>query len=408
MRVLSINNNRIILNKNPNYKTVSVGVFLNMGSKFEQGEESGISHFIEHMLLTSNLKYHKTSTRQIVEDLGGFINAFTTKEFTCIHGKVISEYSEILVEILIDIIKYPAFKQEDIEREKNVILNEIQSFNNNGMHVCQQKILKNLFKGHPLSNEILGNRDSIRKFNREQLIEYYLETLNREIVICITGDFDEERIIDIINKKDIFNSKKNITPRQFNKVIYSNFNIIKYHSNLGNYISFALPGYSYHEIDTVYLSFLTCILGYGSTSLLNRILRDEMGLIYNLNAYLHTYNEGGALIISTTSNFASNIDRIISIFGEVIERLKNRGLDKKDFDRVHSIIKSQILFKTENPHDIMLELGRNELLGINNNRSIVDYNNLNKTMENLKEITYEYFCDFLKNSLSNLFLITDY
>lgn len=71
------------------------------------------------------------------------------------------------------------------------------------MHVCQQKLLKNLFKGHPLSNEILGNRDSIRKFNREQLIEYYLETLNREIVICITGDFDEERIIDIINKDDV-------------------------------------------------------------------------------------------------------------------------------------------------------------------------------------------------------------
>ncbi|EJW14583.1 putative zinc protease YmxG [Paenibacillus alvei DSM 29] len=260
---------RLILDNMPSSTSVSIGFFLKMGSKYENKSNSGISHFIEHLLIKQ--EKNGAPVVEMLEDNGVSINAFTTKEYLCVYSKCLPEYCIRVTNILLNnILLNPQFIEVHLETERKVIQSEIARYQDNFYETVQSNLIRTMFHGHPLSMDILGYEDNIKEFTTTDLEQYYDEHFStEEMVISISGnvnrDMQVEKIKNIISnirkKQKIINVRfQNLLSRQPRKSFTG--------GHIKNFFCFGYPTISYLHKDIVKLLTLVQILGIGSRSVL--------------------------------------------------------------------------------------------------------------------------------------------
>ena len=192
---------RVIAQPLMHFKSVSIGVWIKTGSACETDEENGISHFIEHMFFKGT---ENRSAKQIAADMdkiGGQINAFTSKECTCYHAKVMSEKIVNAIDVLSDIVTHSLFDPAEIEKEKGVVIEEINMSNDNPEDLAHEMMSVTYFTGNPLSKTILGPADNIRKITRQKIIKYLdVHYFPENMVISVAGNFEENFLLDQLEK----------------------------------------------------------------------------------------------------------------------------------------------------------------------------------------------------------------
>lgn len=314
---------RVVTERIEHLNSISVGVMVQNGSRNETNDVNGISHFIEHMFFKGTNKRTSKEVMEDIENVGGQINAFTSKEATCYYIKALNTHLNLSLDVLSDILLNAKFDPDEIEKEKGVVIEEINMSQDSPEDVLDDLHSKVTFGENPLGNPILGTIQLVKSFTREKILDYINEKYTPyNSVISICGNFDEKELKDLIEKYfGSWKSKKEYNPNYSNVTIqidsgYAKKEIEQLHISLG------LQGMPYGEEDNYSLVLLNNVFGNGASSILFQKVREELGLCYSIYSYLQPFQEIGTLNIyaALNKNYVDKalevIDRELAIFSE--------------------------------------------------------------------------------------------
>src|SRR5437588_9198875 len=193
---------RVVTEQMPHVRSVSLGIWIGTGSRRESPEENGISHVIEHMVFKGTANRSAEDIARSVDSIGGGLDAFTSKEMVSYNTKVLDEHLPLAFDVLADLVRNPLFREEDIEKEKGVILEELKMEVDNPEYLLHEIFSSNFWKDHPLGKPIIGTKDTVRKFDREMIHEYYRRYYSpSNILITAAGNLDHERLVELARER---------------------------------------------------------------------------------------------------------------------------------------------------------------------------------------------------------------
>lgn len=363
-KMLKLNNGlRVALEHIPYVSSVSVGVFIESGSRNEQKNNNGICHFIEHMLFKGTKKRNAKQIAETIENVGGQINAFTSKEMTCFYTKSLNTHLEICLDILSDMLLNSKLSEEDIEKEKSVIAEEINMSEDSPEDILIDLHSKAIWGNDSLSLPILGTKESIKAFNSKELKDYmdsYYIPENSVISIC--GNFDMDNINSLINKYfGNWTMKKNSTvitnysyPEILKTNLYKNKDIEQLHISLG------LPGVPMGSNDIYPLLILTNILGGGASSILFQKLRENMGICYSIYCGMSSMKNTGIINIYIGLTPSQAINAIQTIKEQIL-LFVNTGINEIQLHNAKEQLKGNYILGLESTSSRMFSNGKSTL-----------------------------------------------
>lgn len=357
---------RLIGERLPNFHSVTAGIWVGAGSVTETKEENGISHLIEHMLFKGT---EKRSAKQIsvdVDNIGGQINAFTSKECTCYYIKVIDEKLGEGLEILTDLFCNATLLPEELDKERNVVLEEIAMSNDNPEDAAMDLISSTYFNGCSLSKTILGPAENIRSFTRDDLKSYmdrYYTASN--IVVAVAGNFDVDKLRDCLNSLFVSMNRKKLqipafadcngfTPRKDGFEV-SDRDIEQVHLCMG------MPCFDQKDKRKYALNILNNVVGGSMSSRLFQKIREEMGMAYSVFTYPALYSSTGMYGVYA-GTMAGNTEQVAEMIIAELKKVKENGITEEEFAQSREQLKGNLILSLESTSSKMSAIGKAMIL----------------------------------------------
>ena len=377
------------------------GLIINTGSRDEQDNEHGMAHFIEHVIFKGTQKRKTWHILSRLEDVGGELNAYTSKEETAIYASFLIEDFERALELLHDITFHSIFPEKELRKEKEVIIDEINSYKDNPAELIIDDFEELVFNDGPMGRNILGTAQSVRSFTRENIIRFIQNNYHTDqMVLCMVGNMDSVKFLKIVNKyfgKEAPNYRQSQRPPT---TVYKPASVHKELDTFQSHITLGNIAYDLENPRRLGLSLLSNLLGGpGMNSRLNMALREKNGIAYNIESIYSPYYQTGVFSIYFGTD-RQNIDRSLRITRRELARLRDKKLGQMQLHKARRQLKGQITIANENKENLMLNIGKSFLL-YNKVDSMADlYKKIdNLTASDLLEIANEIFDD---NQLSYL------
>lgn len=342
----------VILKEDHTLPLCSIQVWLKVGSVYEglpsQGNNYGISHFLEHLLFKGTKKYGIGEIAKIIESSGGRINAGTGKDFTVIYFNVPKESVEIALEIAADILQNATFLPEEIERERLVILEEIKRQDDDPDSVLWNLFNEKIFSSTPYCRRIIGTTETISKISREDLINYYQTYyVPNNASLVIVGNIETNKILPFIKEKFEPLPKKELpaTPH-LEEITKENFFFTEKKPVQQALLLSGFLGPTVESEDQYALDLLATILGEGRNSRLNKNLREEKELVFSIGSAYLTQKGSGLFIISARLE-PEKVDQVIEEIYQELQNLQKDGINDKELSRAKTLIENNWLFANE-------------------------------------------------------------
>jgi len=359
---------RIIGERIEHVRSVSVGLWLGAGSQYENADEGGVSHFLEHMVFKGT---KKRTARQIAEEMdavGGQLNAFTAKECTCFYAKVVDEHLPLAMDVICDLVTGPVFDETELEKEKGVVLEEISMAEDTPEDVVHELIMTAYYGDQPVSRPILGTEESVSGFTREDLLRYWKRMYRpQNAVLAIAGHYDWEKVQDMVREHlgawspEGFEKKPCVTNPVKPTTLTREKDIEQVHICLG------FPGQELgHPLSYEY-SIFNSVFGGAMSSRLFQKIREDSGLAYSVYSYPNAYTDTGMLSIyaATNPDTAETVRKMILEEAEIIAR---DGITEHEFIMAREQLKAGYILGLESTSARMQSAGRRMLL-LNNTRT---------------------------------------
>ncbi|SKC74037.1 M16 family metallopeptidase [Maledivibacter halophilus] len=383
---------KVIAQKIPHVRSVSIGVWVNTGSIFETEENNGISHFIEHMLFKGTYKRTAKDIASSMDGIGGQLNAFTSKECTCYYSKVVDSHLNIAIEILSDMLFNSKFDENDIVKEKSVILEEINMYEDSPEDLAYDSLSKLIFNKHSLGLPILGTYDSIKSLNRNDLKKFMENNYNSDnIIIAVAGSFEEEKLIEELNEKFGQASLKKEIKNQIEKPVFHSSYIYRNKDIEQIHLCMGFEGFSNGE-DSLYPLFIfNNIFGGSMSSRLFQTVREEHGLAYSIYTHPSFYKKFGLFTVYVSLN-PSQLSNILPLITKETKELIHNYISEEELKRSKEQLKGNYILGLESTSSIMTMLGKSEIYGkkIRNSEEVIEKIN-NITMDDIKNIINKIF-----------------
>jgi len=338
------------------------GIIINTGSRDEDLQEQGLAHFIEHTIFKGTLKRKSFHILSRLEDVGGELNAYTTKEETAIHASFLAEYYERTMELFSDILINSTFPDQELKKEKDVIIDEINSYNDSPSELIFDDFEELIFEGHPIGRNILGTPENVRAFTREDIRRFMARNYNTDqIVICSVGNITGKRFLLLARR--YFNHFPG-NPRTFTRPKFVSNSPKTKTVGKETFQSHCLIGglaYDVFHPDRIGLVLLNTILGGQSgNSRLNLALRERNGIAYNLESSYTAYSDTGTITVYFGTDLV-NLEKAISLIKREILILQDRLLGQIQISKAKKQLVGQLAMLQENHEDLMLTLGKSFL-----------------------------------------------
>jgi predicted Zn-dependent peptidase len=337
--------------------SVTINVIVKVGSRYESEQESGISHFLEHMAFkgTSN----RTATEIAIEfdTIGGHFNAYTSRENTVYYTKVLSPHTKQAMTILADILQNSVFSSDEITKEFNVISQEIAEVKDNPDDLVYEKFYKLAYPNQPLGRSILGTVENIAKFDKPAFTSYMSKhyTANN-IVISIAGKINHDDAVHLVEQ--LFSSFSDSEKRSCMTAQYKGGIEIIEKDLEQTTIALGFEGVSYSKIETFYhAQILSIIFGGGLSSRLFQKIREELGLAYSIGSWLNSYSDSGIFSIHAATDH-SNVESVLDNINNEIDKIRI-NISEEELIRAKSQIESNIYMAEERPEYKSEEIGKN-------------------------------------------------
>ncbi|NBI07911.1 M16 family metallopeptidase [Senegalia massiliensis] len=384
---------RIITENIPYVNSISIGLWVESGSRYENKDNNGVSHFIEHILFKGTKNRTARDIAEQIDSVGGQMNAFTSKECTCFYIKILDNHIDLAIDILQDMLFNSTFDENEIDKEKNVIIEEINMYEDAPEEIVHDLLSNTVFKKHPLSLPILGNKESINNLTKESMVDYFKKYyIPENIVISIVGNIDEENILKTLeknfgvwksNKKKLAN--KFVSPTIKRNIIYKDKDTEQLHLCLG------LEGLKQSSKNIYSLLVLNNIFGGSMSSRLFQKVREDLGIAYSIYSYPSTYKDTGIFTIYAGLNPKHLIDLSKIIINEIKE-IKANIFSEEEIFKSKEQLKGNFILGLENTSSRMSSYGKSELLNnkIETPNEII--NSINKVNKNsIREVIDNIF-----------------
>lgn len=381
---------RVIAEPLTNYNSVAVGIWVKTGSTCEQPKENGISHFIEHMMFKGTKKRSAKDIAVDMDRIGGQLNAFTSKECTCYHARVVPDKLGVAVDVLSDLFINPMLDAQELEKEKGVVLEEIAMVGDNVEELAHEKISELYFKGSTLSQPILGSAENVSAFTRDDIVRYIdAHYYPANVLIAVAGRYDEAQLLETISaqlgvysrgtKREAADCSTPFEPRP--DTLYVEKDVEQTH------LCLAFPGCTFADDSRFSLAVLNNVLGGGMSSRLFQSIREEKGLAYSVYSYPSSYSYTGmfSLYAGTT---AVNAPTVLELMKQEIDKLKTDKISESDFVQGKDQLKGNYVLSMEGANSKMSAIGKSLLL-------LDKVYDEQETIDKIDAVTRESVCDMI-------------
>jgi predicted Zn-dependent peptidase len=349
-----------VLESVPTVRSVTIGIWVLTGSRNETVDNNGISHFLEHMFFKGTKKRTAQEIAESFDSIGGQVNAFTSKEYTCYYARVLDSYKEYALEVLTDMFFESTFLEEEMEREKKVIKEEIKMYDDAPDDQVHDLLAKAAFGNHALGRPILGTDVQIDRFTRQTLLDHIEQFYTPEnVVVSIAGNVDTGFIQKVEDYFDRFHRKGKAMSRLVPVITHDT--IEKTKETEQAHLCLGFPGLGMDDQGIPSMLLVNNVLGGGMSSRLFQEIREKRGLAYSVFSYHSSYLDTGLLVIyaGTTKDQLGILETTID---DTIDDLIQNGLTEKEFKNSKAQLKGNMMLRLESTNSRMSRNGRNELL----------------------------------------------
>jgi len=349
---------RIVHERIPHVRSVSFGLWIGVGARYETAETNGASHFVEHLLFKGTKTRTAMDIAEETDLLGGQINAFTTKECTCYYGRTLDTNLRRMVDLLADMFFHATCSDKDIDAERSVISEEIDMYEDSPEDLVSEELLERVFPGSSLSLPILGTRESLGGLTRDALLAYKdAHYIPARLVVALSGNFTED---DLRYIREVFEPMTQKPARTPEPAVYVPAFTRKKKEIEQNHLCLLLPGLSNLSGDRYAAQLFSSILGGGMSSRLFQIVREEHGLCYSIYSFGASYRDVGAFGVYTALNQETEQKALALILG-ILRDLQDGGVTDAELHRAREQVKNSVLMSLESTSSRMHSLGRHEL-----------------------------------------------
>ena len=396
--ITRLSNGITIVSEKINYvKSFSLGFWFNVGSRDEIPENNGISHFLEHMFFKGTRKRSAKKIAEDIESLGGYLNAFTSKEHTCFYGRGLSEHIEQTFEVLSDMIQNSTFNPKEIQKESKVVIDELYDIEDSPEELIFDKFESNVFNGNSLGMPIIGTEKNLRSFKQKDLFEYVNDnyTLDRFYIVA-SGNVEHNKLIKFTEKyikkefKQTNNKKRNLILQPAHD-LHVEKDTQQVHFIIGR------PTYGFKDKKRISVAVLSQILGEGSSSRLFQKLREENGIAYQINTFLNSFYDVSTFGVYLSTNDKSIFKAQNLIFNE-IKKMKQKKVDTKELDRAKEYLIGNILMSLESTTNRMHRIAQSVIY-------FGKIKSVEETIRKIKSVTREEILE-LSNELFDINSLT--
>ena len=350
---------RLLTQKVPAVRTAAVGVYIGTGSRYETAAENGAAHFLEHMAFKSTLNRSTQDIARQIDRLGGHVNAYTTKETTCFYARCLDSHLSQTIDLLSDMLLCPAFRQEEVDTERGVILEEIGMYRDTPEDLVSERLNAAVYKGSSLARPILGTARSLSGMDSASLRAYHQSHYCPErTVLSLAGSFSDA---DVELLKARFGTLVPGPHRSFKNAVFHPSVTVKRKATEQNHIILAFPALSYMDERRFQLNLLSSLLGGGVSSRLFQQVREERGLCYTVYSYLSDHRDCGLIGLYAALS-PSTEKEALSTMCCIVRDLAQDGPQADELDRARDQAKTSLLMGLESTRARMSHMGSSMLL----------------------------------------------
>ncbi len=360
--------------------SISVGIWVKTGSRNESEKQAGITHFLEHMLFKGTKTRNAYDIAQSMESVGGYLNAFTSTEYTCYYARCLDTKLETALDVLTDMVKNSEFPRKELQKEKKVVLEEMKMYRDSPEDVVFDEFSNQVFKNHPIGRPILGYESTVSAFSRHNLFDYMAERYQPDnLLVAVAGNVDHNKVVELVgellNHTDAGNTKNQEQPLQPYEVSKKEVRkpIEQTHMIMGR------RALNYNHPDKYLLLLANTILGGGMSSRLHQNIREKYGYCYSIGPFNQSYVDSGlfGVYIGTDIDYVTHVRELII---KEFERMQTEEVDAKELNEAKAQLKGKLLLSQENTSNRMTRLAKSELYF---NRFVT----LNELVQNIDEVT---------------------
>lgn len=352
---------RVVTEELPHVRSVTVGVWIDTGSRDEEQATNGISHFIEHMVFKGTRKRSMKEISRSIESVGGYLNAFTSKEHTCYYARVLDEYAGLAVDVLADLILHPLFPEKELEKEKGVVVEELRNAEDDPDDIIHDYLEKALYGTHPLGFPVIGTERNLRSFRRDMLQQYrFRQYIPTKAVIAAAGNIRHAELLELVDRHFSWKavpraagSRRKPQARR-GKTVEIQKPIQQGHVCLGT------VGFSIMSKERYPLMVLNTLLGDGMSSRLFQNIRERYGFAYSVYSFVNMLSDSGSfgVYVGTDKN---QIEASTELIHRELAKLRSKVVSKSELSRTKAQLKGSMMLSLESIPHRMMRLGSSEL-----------------------------------------------
>ena len=342
-------------------KSVSVGIWVKTGSRNESEKRSGITHFLEHMLFKGTESRSSYDIAMSMESVGGYLNAFTSSEYTCYYSRCLNTQLQRALDVLSDMVLNPSFPEDEIEKEKKVVIEEMKMYRDSPDDFLFEEFSNKLFEGHPLGRSIIGTEETVSSFERTDLYDYMAERYQpRNMLVAVAGNVDHQKVVELVG--DYFGSlpagEEISDDQELPSYEPSNLNysrdIEQTHLIMGR------RGLDYDHDDKYRLLLANTVLGGGMSSRLHQNVREKYGYCYSINTFNQSYRDTGVfgIYVGTDRDYVKHVRKLIA---KELQKLQQEPIPAQELAEAKAQLKGKLMLSLESMSNRMSRLAKSEL-----------------------------------------------
>jgi len=352
---------RVITEHMPHVRSVSVGIWICTGARRETPEQNGISHFVEHMLFKGTENRSAEEIARSVDSIGGNLDAFTAKELVSYNTKVLDQHLALAIDVLADLVLNPLFREDDIDKEKGVILEELKMEADSPDYLVHEIFSSNFWKDHPLGKPILGTRETVKRFDRQMIESYYRSVyVPSNMLVTAAGNLTHERLVDLVRERFEPLSRNGALPPEQPPHTHARIGLRTKKALEQVHLVLGVPSYPLPHEQRFACYVLNTLLGGGMSSRLFQNIRERQGLAYSVFSELNPYRDSGCLSIYAGTSLESAGKVVASILKEFSD-LKQHPVSEEELRRAKDHLKGSLMLGLESTTSRMSNLARQDM-----------------------------------------------
>lgn len=352
---------RVVTEEIPHVRSIAIGIWVDVGSRDETEQGNGISHFIEHMVFKGTKRRSLREISRSIESVGGYLNAFTSKEHTCYYARVLDEYSELALDVLSDLALNPVFPERELEKEKGVVIEELRNAEDDPDDIIHDYFEKAIYGPHPMGFPVIGTEANLRSFTKKDLMAYRSSNYTpSRIVIAAAGNVRHDRFLEDVGKylstrceARISGTRKKPVPRRPESIELEK-PIQQAHVCLGT-VAFSIKSKERYP-----LLILNTLLGDGMSSRLFQNIRERYGFAYNVYSFVNMLSDTGSFGVYVGTD-EKHVEHSTDLVHKELSRLTSKEVSRAELDRTKAQLKGSMMLSLESIPNRMMRLGSSEL-----------------------------------------------